>query len=448
VTAARAAALGALLVAVVVVAVLLLSGGSTTTYHLRFINAGQLVKDDDVQIGGRRVGSVRAITLIDNNQADIKIALDNAYAPLHEGTTAIIRATSLSGIANRYIALTPGPNNRPKLDDGAMLLGDSTTSIVDLDQIFDTLNARTRKSLEEVIQGSATWYDNRGKQANAAAKYFNPALSSSRRLVNQVIANQQTFQDFLRSSSRVTTALAQRAPTITALVSNANTTAAAIGDENASLARALGLLPGTLRKANSTFVDLRSTLDDLDTLVNASKPATKDLAKFLQQLQPLLARARPTISDLSDAVRLPGPANDFTNILQQAPALENAARPAFAHSIAALQQSTPVLKFIRPYTPEFVGWLRDFGQVAAPYDANGHYARISPAFNNYQYKETPSGPQLTPTNPVDDKLTGYQTGITNRCPGSASQAPTDGSAPWPDTGGTLDCNPNLVPPGP
>ena len=147
-------------------------------------------------------------------------------------------------------------------------------------------------------------------------------------------------------------------------------------------------------------------------------------------------------------VRLPGPANDFTNILQQAPALENAARPAFAHSIAALQQSTPVLKFIRPYTPEFVGWLRDFGQVAAPYDANGHYARISPAFNNYQYKETPSGPQLTPTNPVDDKLTGYQTGITNRCPGSASQAPTDGSAPWPDTGGTLDCNPNLVPPGP
>ena len=38
----------------------------------------------------------------------------------------------------------------------------------------------------------------------------------------------------------------------------------AIGDESASLQRALELLPGTLRKANTTFVNLRATLDDLD----------------------------------------------------------------------------------------------------------------------------------------------------------------------------------------
>ena len=32
--------------------------------------------------------------------------------PLHEGTTAIVRATSLSGIANRYVSLAPGPEQR------------------------------------------------------------------------------------------------------------------------------------------------------------------------------------------------------------------------------------------------------------------------------------------------------------------------------------------------
>ena len=42
----------------------------------------------------------------------------------------------------------------------------------------------------------------------------------------------------------------------------------AIGDENASLQRALELLPDTLRKANTTFVNLRTTLDDLDKLVD------------------------------------------------------------------------------------------------------------------------------------------------------------------------------------
>ena len=54
-------------------------------------------------------------------------------------------------------------------------------------------------------------------------------------------------------------------------------------------------------------------------------------------------------------------------------------------------KATPVLKFIRPYTPDFVGWLRDFGQGAANYDANGHFARIQPIFNAYSFDRQPDG---------------------------------------------------------
>ena len=35
--------------------------------------------------------------------------------PLHVGTVARIRSTGLSGIAIRYIALTPGPSNAAKI---------------------------------------------------------------------------------------------------------------------------------------------------------------------------------------------------------------------------------------------------------------------------------------------------------------------------------------------
>jgi phospholipid/cholesterol/gamma-HCH transport system substrate-binding protein len=35
-----------------------------------------------------------------------------------------------------------------------------------------------------------------------------------------------------------------------------------------------------------------------------------------------------------------------------------------------------------------------------------------------------------------------------RCPGAASQPPPDGSAPFRDIDGTLDCDPSLVLPGP
>src|SRR3954467_8302476 len=105
-TAARGVALVALAAVIAVVAVILLRDGDTTTYRLRFQEAGQLVKDDDVQVGGRRVGSVRAIDLTDDNQARIKTQVDPAFRPRHGGRTAVIRATSLSGIANRYVALS------------------------------------------------------------------------------------------------------------------------------------------------------------------------------------------------------------------------------------------------------------------------------------------------------------------------------------------------------
>ena len=195
-TGARAAALGALAVAVIVVGVVLLTGGGGHTYKVRFQSAGQLVKDDDVQIGGRRIGSVRKIELTDNNQAEIEINVESPYAPLHVGTTAAIRATSLSGVANRYIALTPAPDKgTPKLDDGAVLQQDKTTPIVDLDQLFNTLDPKTRRSLQLVIKGSAQWYQGRGKTNNQAAKYFNPAISTSANLVREVNRDQQAFED-------------------------------------------------------------------------------------------------------------------------------------------------------------------------------------------------------------------------------------------------------------
>src|SRR3954466_4800320 len=105
-TIARGVALAAPALAIVVVAVLLRRGGGTHQYDLVFQNAGQLVKDDDVQVGGRRIGSVRKITLTNDNQARVHVEIQEPYAPLREGSKAVIRLTSLSGIANRYIALT------------------------------------------------------------------------------------------------------------------------------------------------------------------------------------------------------------------------------------------------------------------------------------------------------------------------------------------------------
>ena len=447
-TTARGLAFGALAVAIVIVAIVLLAGGGGHRYKLQFQNAGQLVKDDDVQIGGHRVGSVREIELTNNNQAQITIEVQGDFAPLHRGTTALIRATSLSGIANRYVVIDPGPNNAPKMNDGDVIPADHTTSPVDLDQLFATLDAPTRKGLQKLVQGLATQYQGREAQANAAAKYFNPAISTTSDLVNELTRDQESLRLLLRNGAKVSRALAERGPTLTDLVTNANQTSAAIGDERAAFVRDLELLPPTLRRANSTFVNLRATLDDLDPLVEASKPVAPKLAPFFRALRPLVRDARPTIHDLRVLIKRNGSDNDLIDLLHKTPALDKAAKPAFANTVASLRRGTPVLSFIRPYTPDFVGWFRDFGQGAANYDANGHYARIQPIFNSFTFTDNPAGGVLSPKPPNTSPYAGLTTNNYRRCPGAASQPAADKSAPWRDDSGTLDCDPSIVLPGP
>jgi phospholipid/cholesterol/gamma-HCH transport system substrate-binding protein len=447
VTLARGAAVLALALVVALAAWLLLRGAGGTEYTLVFESAGQLVPDNDVQVGGRRVGAVRSIELTDNNQAAVKVRVEEPFAPLREGTNATIRLTSLSGIANRYIALTPGPDGARELPDGATLTTASTTPVVDLDQIFNTLDERTRGDLQDVVKGFAAQYAGKGPEAAEAIEYFNPLLSTSRRLVGEVTEDEDSLTRFLVDSSRLVTALGERRDDLAGLVGNTNATARAIGSENVALAQALGLLPTTLRRANTTFVNLRATLDDLDVLVAESKPATKELAPFLRELRPLIANARPTIRDLSRAVRREGPDNDLTDATRKLPALQRVATPAFRNGREALQKAQPVLEFIRPYAPEVTGWLRDFGQGSANYDANGHYARIQPIFNAFQFNDNAAGGVLTPI-PPSQRFDGLETNQLRRCPGGASQPAADGSAPWRDASGTLDCDPDQVPPGP
>ena len=90
-TIARGAAIGSLIAAVVAVAVLMFSSGGGQDYTVYFQNAGQLVKGNQVQVAGKAVGKISEIQLTSDNQAKVKINVEEKYVPLHEGTTATIR---------------------------------------------------------------------------------------------------------------------------------------------------------------------------------------------------------------------------------------------------------------------------------------------------------------------------------------------------------------------
>jgi phospholipid/cholesterol/gamma-HCH transport system substrate-binding protein len=437
---ARVLAVAALVAAVALIALAMFGDGETYKVKAVFPSAGQLVPGNEVRVGGQAVGSITDIALDDNAEAVVSMEVEDELAPLHQGTTATIRTTSLSGIANRYVSLKPGPNDAPELPDGGRILADDTSAPVDLDVLFNTLDEETQAGLRNLVRGSGDQYDGRAVEAGESIEYIAPFLSSTTRLTEELGLDQAVLERFLRDGSATVSALAERRDDLAGLVVNTNAAMRAIGDESIALQRTLELLPGTLRKANTTFVNLRATLDDLELLVEESKPATRELAPFFRELRPLVADARPTVADLRRLIRQPGANNDLIELTAKQPRLAELTASVFPRAIRALDRSQPVVEYARLYTPDLAGWFTKFGQVAGYYDANGHYARVMPVFGPTRRNADNTLTYLPPT----ERLEGFERGILRHCPGAATQSAPDGSSPRLVEG----CDPADTPPGP
>lgn len=437
----RILAIGGIGLIVLILAYLLFGGGGGATYHLIFENANQLVRGDQVQVGGQPVGSVKDIVLTPDYKARITIHVNSPLAPLHEGTTAQIRVPSLSGVANRYIALSPGPNSRPKLPSGSTLPADAVHGVTDIDQLFDIFNARTRRALQKVFQGSAEQYVGNAANVNASAEYFAPALAASDHIFAELSSDQDALRELLVQGAKATTTIAARRQQLSGLVEHANTTFGALASEQTNLARSVQALPVVLHQGNVTLAHLPATLSALRKLAIVSKPNTVNLALLFERLRPLITEATPVVNNLSVAVSQPGPNNDFTDLFQGYPAVLKAVEAATPSALKQLGESTVLFSRWRPYSPELVGLARSLGQSTAYYDANGHYIRAAPTVPSFTL-----GPEgsLVPSENLSQGLANLKTGQQARCPGTATQPAPDGSSPFTDTG-QLECNPGQVP---
>ena len=450
-TPARIATLATLAAVVIALAVILFGGNGGHSYNLLFQNAGQLVPENQVLIGGSPVGSVDGIDLTSDNLAEVHVIVDQQ---LHEGTTAAIRATSLSGVANHYVSISPGPNSNPPLEEGGTLGLASTTTPVDIDQLFNTFPPAVRRGLSQFIQGNSEIYAGVGPEANQTYRYFGPALNRTTAFAHELNADQNLFQRFVVSSSKLATAVAGRSGQLSSAISNASTAFGAIAAQNTALDRGLRLLPPFMRQSNTTFVNLRAALDDLEPLFDTAKSATKDLAPFLAELRPVLSKAVPVFKNLRLTVRRRGHANDAGELLAALPAVQQRASRAFPHSEDAIAAFLPNLTFARAYTPDIFNGFAKVGQVTGYYDGNGHYARASPTDLNLFDYNSGSG-VLEPIAPSEQyDVFGPGAGSRKPCPGGATQPAPDGSnpfvdPPWSGAGVTSsECNPADVPPGP
>jgi len=436
---ARVAGVAAVIGAVVLVALIVLGASSGYTLSADFQDSGGLVPGNQVMIGPAIVGSIQSIGLAPNGLARIKFSVDSGVAPMHQGTIARIYENSLSGIANRYIVLQPGPSRAPEIQSGGLIPQQDTYSFVSLDQLFDTLDTPTRQGLRGFIQGEAASIDGKALEANQTLRYFAPGLSSTSEVTAELTRDEPAFEGLLVQGAQALKTLASRSQELTQLIANTNSTTSAIASQSQALQQALQLLPPALNHSTSTFAGLRQTLDALTPVVVASIPASRNLRQFSIALDTLTKESIPTIGALNDLIKNPSGTGDLTTLLRDTPSLARIGSYTFPELIRAMNASQDQLDYLREFTPDVVAALTNLGQAAGYYDANGHYTRTQPVFGAFGLN---GANQLQSQSPAL-RYSGLHV-VRSRCPGGAVQPTPDGSAPVRVPG----CNPANTPPGP
>ncbi len=438
--AGRGAAFAALVLAIVLVAFIVTQSGSSYILHARFQDAGGLVAGNQVFIGPAPVGTVNSITLSPDGGANVAMSLDSDAAPVRQGTVARIYENSLSGVANKYVVLEPTTNVEPPIPSGGWIPPQDAYSPVNLDELFNALDAPTRAGLKGFIRGESAGIQGRAAQANQTLQYFAPALSSTSQVTAELSHDEAAFDGLLVQGAQALQGLATRTTQLGNLVADTATTTGAIASRATQLDQALVLAPGALTHSTTTFAGLRHTLDELDPFVAESKVASVRLRPFAESLLRFTNTSVPTIGLLAALIHNPSGQGDLTTLLRSTPGLESTGARAFGDMIRSMNFSEPQVEYLREYAPDLIAALTNLGQASANYDADGHYARTQPFFGAFSVN---GANQLVPRTDQSQRYSGLEF-VTSRCPGGAVQPPSDGTAPWQVKG----CSLTSTPPGP
>ena len=176
---ARAAAVGSLVVAIIAVGVLMFGGGGGTEYTVRMQTANQLVKGNQVRVGGLRgrrrspTSSCRRTTRPTSRSRSTTTSLPCAAD--RRSRCARSRSPRSRTATSRCI---PGPTTARRSRTAGLLDADETTNVVDLDQLFNTLDPKARKGLQGVLRGFGTWYVGQSDNLQDTFKYLAPSLGN------------------------------------------------------------------------------------------------------------------------------------------------------------------------------------------------------------------------------------------------------------------------------
>ncbi len=262
-------------------------------------NGSRLGPNNEVRIGGNRVGVVESIETVDLEQASgcqtaggdsataaakLNLKLDESAKPLPEDSTIHVRYRSSFGL--KYLEIERGQGEA--LPEGATLPISQGVEQTEFDDIGNTFDTATRESSRRVLQGFGDAFAARGASLNQAIEALNP-LFDNLRPVSAALADPTTqFERFFPE------------------LADAARIVAPVAEDNAQQfthgAIAFGAISSDPEALKDTISNGVETLETGVRTLPRIEPFVREFAEVSRLLRPGVRDLRLALPDLNGAV--------------------------------------------------------------------------------------------------------------------------------------------------
>lgn len=365
--------------------VLWLASTRTQTHHLKvaFNDAVSVAPGQDVQVNGIDVGKVSGVELEDGLPI-VELGIDDEDVwPLTRGTQASLRFGTTIGNGTRRVELFPGPADAPEIPDGGLISARSTTSPTEFDELFQTADAPTRRSMTSGQQRINQAVKGNADEIRADIRASAYALDAAGGFFGDLSADGDALREMVDHTDDVTRNLAARSDRIGAVLTVTARTFETFAANTDGIAQSLEQAPPALAETRATLARLEPSLDRLDALLADAAPGVAELRPLAASARPALADLRAIIPQALSTVRTArATAPQITEFLGDATPLLRASRPLFS-------ELSDISQCVRPYAPELAGFLTNWSAFSKNVDQFSSYARVRVVEGDSSFTDNP-----------------------------------------------------------
>jgi ABC-type transporter Mla subunit MlaD len=264
-------------------------------------DSARLAPNNEVRIGGNRVGVVESIETVDLEQASgcqsaggdsaaaaakLNLKLDQSAKPLAEDSVVRVRYRSSFGL--KYLEIQRGEGD--PLPEGGNLPLAQAEEQVEFDDIGNTFDTETRESSRKVLEGFGNAFAGRGASLNQAIEKLNP-LFGNLKPVSEALSDESTFLvRFFPELADAARLVAPVAVENAQLFTNGAIAFAAISFDPEALKDTISEGPETLRTGIESLPVQRPFLRDFAEFSRLLRPGVRDLRISLPVLNSTISR--------------------------------------------------------------------------------------------------------------------------------------------------------------